>query len=258
MPMGQRLQGKVALVTGAAGGLGRATALAMADEGAQLALTDIEEAGLLETTDLLRSQGHSPIAHAGDVAEAHTHATLVAAALQRFGQLDVLCNVAGVLGAGALADVDAKRFWDVMRVNCFAQLVAAQQAADALRRSGRGSIVNVASVGALVALPLMTAYCASKSAVAGLTRALALELAPHVRCNAVCPGGIDTPMARGLLDSVPPDEREGLLANLTGRQLFKRFAQPREIAATLVFLASDESAFLTGSVIAADAGHSAS
>jgi NAD(P)-dependent dehydrogenase (short-subunit alcohol dehydrogenase family) len=104
---------------------------------------------------------------------------------------------------------------------------------------------------------MMSVYCASKAAVVGLTRALALELAPDVRCNAVCPGGIDTPMARGLLDAVPESEREELLAKLTGRQLFKRFAAPEEIAATLVFLASDESSFLSGVVMAADGGHSA-
>jgi 3-oxoacyl-[acyl-carrier protein] reductase len=115
----------------------------------------------------------------------------------------------------------------------------------------------VASIGALVALPMMTVYCASKAAVLGLTRAVAAELAPAIRCNAVCPGGIDTPMARGLLASVPEDHRDDLLAKLTGRQLIKRFAQPEEIAQTLVFLVSDESAFLTGSVLAADGGHSA-
>lgn len=255
--MGHRLQGKVILITGAGGGLGRATALAMASEGARLALTDANEEGLLATVESLQGLGHEPVLHAGDVTDAHTHKTLVAASLQRFGRLDGLCNVAGVLGAGRLEDVSRDRFEQVMQVNCFAQLLAVQHAAPALRASGKGSIVNVASVGALVALPMMSVYCASKAAVVGLTRALALELAPDVRCNAVCPGGIDTPMARGLLDAVPESEREELLAKLTGRQLFKRFAAPEEIAATLVFLASDESSFLSGVVMAADGGHSA-
>jgi NAD(P)-dependent dehydrogenase (short-subunit alcohol dehydrogenase family) len=255
--MGTRLQGKAIVITGAGGGLGRATALAMAAEGAQLALTDANEAGLLATTEALQAMGHAPVHHAGDVTEGQTHATLVAACLRRFGKLDALCNVAGVLGAGRLEDVSRERFDRVMQVNCFAQLLAAQHAAPALRASGKGSIVNVSSVGALVALPMMSVYCASKAAVVGLTRALALEFAPDVRCNAVCPGGIDTPMARGLLDAVPAAERDALLAQLTGRQLFKRFAAPEEIAATLVFLASDESSFLSGAILAADGGHSA-
>ncbi|HSV84466.1 MAG TPA: glucose 1-dehydrogenase [Ramlibacter sp.] len=255
--MSNRLQGKVAIVTGAAGGLGRATALAMAREGARLAVTDRDETGLRETLDLLRFAGAEALQRAGDVTEAATHAALVDAAVRRFGALHVLCNVAGVLGAGALEDVTRERFDQVMHANCYAQLVAAQQAAPALRAAGNGAIVNVASVGALVALPTMTMYCASKAAVVGLTRALAAELAPDVRCNAVCPGGIDTAMARGLLDSVAAQDRDGLLARLTGRQLLPRFAQPEEIAATLVFLASDESSFMTGAVLAADAGHSA-
>lgn len=103
----------------------------------------------------------------------------------------------------------------------------------------------------------MSVYCASKAAVVGLTKAVAVELAPRIRCNVVCPGGIDTPMAKNLLSSVPPSHRDELLSKLTGRQLLKRFASPEEIAAVLVFLVSDESAFLTGAVLAADGGHTA-
>ena len=103
----------------------------------------------------------------------------------------------------------------------------------------------------------MAAYCASKAALIGLTRAVAAELAPAVRCNVVCPGGIDTPMSRHLLDSVPAEQRDALVARLTGRQLLRRFASPQEIATVLVFLVSDEAAFMTGAVVAADGGHSA-
>ncbi|MBL0423351.1 SDR family oxidoreductase [Ramlibacter sp. AW1] len=253
-----RLQGRVALITGAAGGLGRATALAMAAEGARLVLTDRDEDGLRETAALTTRAGSESVAMAGDVAAPETHQALVEMAQRAFGRLDILCNVAGVLGAGAVGNTSAAQFERVMRINCMAQFLAAQAAVPLLRQSPCAAIVNVASVGALVALPMMSAYCASKAAVVGLTRALAAELAPAIRCNAVCPGGIDTPMARNLLASVPPEDRPELLARLTGRQLLKRFATPEEMAATLVFLASDDARFLTGSVIAADAGHSAS
>lgn len=103
--------------------------------------------------------------------------------------------------------------------------------------------------------PHMSVYCASKAAIIGMTRALAAELAPDIRCNVICPGGIDTAMAQGLLAGLPPEERAGLLAKLTGRQHLKRFAHPAEIAKTILHLASDESSFITGSVIAADGGH---
>jgi len=110
-------------------------------------------------------------------------------------------------------------------------------------------------VGALVALPMMAAYCASKAAVLGLTRAAALELAPDIRCNAICPGGIDTPMAQAFLAQFP-DKKE-MLGKLVGRQLLKRFATPEEVAELLLFLISDESAFITGAVLPIEAGHTA-
>lgn len=253
-----RLTGKVVTITGAAGGLGRATARMMASEGASLALTDTDEAGLADLVGKLRAGGAGVIAEAGDVAARETHERIVAAALSRFGGLHGWCNVAGILGPGDLPDITPELFDRLMHVNCLSHLLAAQQAAPAIKASGGGAVVNVSSIGGLVALPHMTAYCASKSAVIGLTRGLAVELAPDVRCNVVCPGGIDTGMAQGLLSSVPEAEREELVAKLTGRQLIKRFAQPEEIAPMLLYLVSDESRFITGAILSADGGHSAS
>lgn len=251
------LAGKVIAITGAAQGLGRATALAMGREGARLALTDIETAGLAVTMNALREAGVEAVCVEGDVTHVATHDQLLARALGQFGALHGLCNVAGVLGAGQLANVTQASFDHVMHVNCFAQLLAIQRMAVALKASGQGAIVNVASVGAMVALPLMTTYCASKAAVIGLTRAVAAELAPYVRCNVVCPGGMDTPMARGLLNGLSDVQKEDLMGKLTGRQLQKRFATPEEVAQTLVFLISDASSFSTGAVFAADGGHTA-
>lgn len=251
-----RLDGKVIGLTGAAGGLGRATARLFAEEGAALALTDIDADGLETLAAGLREEGARVVAHAGDGATGETHGRLVELAVSEFGALHGWCNVAGVLGAGLIEEITPESFDRVMHVNCLAQLLAIQKAAPAMRAAGGGAIVNVASVGALVALPHMTAYCASKAAVLGLTRAVAAELAPHIRCNAVCPGGIDTPMSQRLLAAVAASEREAFTAKLTGRQHLKRFAQPEEIAPTLLHLVSDESRFTTGAVIAADAGHS--
>ncbi len=244
------------VVTGAASGLGREGALAMAREGANLVLVDLDEDGLHETKKRVQSTSTRAVAMVGDVTRLRTHQSLCDMAVSAFGAIHGLCNVAGVLGAGTLDDADHEQFDHVMHVNCLAQLLAIRTFAPRLRES-KGCIVNVASVGALVGLPLMSLYCASKAAVVGMTRAVAAELAPDVRCNVLCPGGIDTPMSQGLLASVPEDARDGLLGKLTGRQLLKRFASPQEIAQALVFLVSDESTFLTGSVVSADGGHTA-
>lgn len=252
----KRLNNKVVVVTGAASGLGRDTALAMAREGARLALVDVDDAGLGQTKVMLNEMGADAVALVGDVTKAQTHDRLREMAVAEFGAVHGLCNVAGVLGPGTLGEVSEAQFDRVMHVNCLAQMFAIQAFSSSLKESG-GAIVNVASVGAQVGLPLMSVYCASKAAVVGMTRAVAAELAPQVRCNVICPGGIDTPMAQRLLASIPKDERDGLLAKLTGRQLLQRFATPLEIAQVIVFLVSDESAFMTGAVVSADGGHTA-
>lgn len=248
-----RLNGKVVVITGAAGGLGRATAIRLAGEGARLAITDRDEKGLAETEILVRAKG-PVVTVSGDVTSAEILDRLVASAVKEFGVIHGLCNVAGVLGSGGpLEGYSAGDFDRVMHVNCLAQMLAIQRVIPEMRRAGAGSIVNVASVGALVALPFMAVYCASKAAVLGLTRAVALELAPDIRCNAVCPGGIDTPMAQNFLAQFP--NREEMLGKLVGRQLIKRFARPGELAEVMLFLVSDESSFVTGAVIPAEAGH---
>lgn len=251
-----RLHNKTVVVTGAASGLGRETALAMAQQGALLAIVDLDGAGLDETRALLESAGARVVALTGDVTQLETHRHLCEMALSAFGAVHGLCNVAGVLSPGMLSEVTEAQFSHVMQVNCLAQMLAIRTFAHALQDSA-GAIVNVASVGALVGLPRMSVYCASKAAVVGMSRAVAVELAPRVRCNVVCPGGIDTPMAQGLLKAVPDGERDALLARLTGRQLLPRFATPHEIAQVLVFLVSDESTFMTGCIVSADGGHSA-
>lgn len=251
------IDGKVVLLTGSGGGLGRAAARQLAQQGAKLALTDSNAESLDETLQIIRADGGAAIAQAGDIVVPDTSSRLVAAAVETFGGLNAVCNVAGVLGGGTIEDATVAEFTRVMQINCMAQLLTIQHAIPALRSSRRGSIVNVASVGALAALPFMSIYCASKAAVLGLTRAVAAELAPDIRCNAICPGGIDTPMSQALLARFTPEERDAMLAKLTGRQLLKRFAQPDEIASLIVYLVSDESSFITGAVMPIEAGHTA-
>lgn len=252
-----RVAGKTIMVTGAAGGLGAAVARRLGAEGGRLAVTDVDAGGLADTVNGLRAAGVPCVAEAGDIAEAGTSRRLAATAEAALGPVDVLVNVAGISPAIPLAETTAADFERIMRVNCLAQLLAIQAVLPSMRgREGGASIVNVSSVGALVALPHLAAYSASKAAVLGLTRGVAHELAADgIRCNAICPGGIDTPMAAAVVASFP--DRDAALGQLTGRQLFKRFAAPDEVAGLIVYLASDESSFMTGAVLSVDAGHTA-
>jgi NAD(P)-dependent dehydrogenase (short-subunit alcohol dehydrogenase family) len=247
-----RLAGKVALVTGAGSGIGRAAALRLAEEGARLGLTDLDPDGLAETVRLVAGPVVSAV---GDAVVPATIDTLATRAVDAFGRIDVLLNNVGIVILKSLFDTTPEDFDRLMRVNCLSQLIAIQRVVPEMRAAGGGSIINVASVGALVALPNVSAYCASKSAVLGLTRSAAYEFAPDIRCNAICPGGVDTPMATEHLASFA--DKAAATSRLTGRQLLKRYAQPREIANAVVFLASDESSFMTGAVVPVEAGHSA-
>ncbi|MEN3360956.1 MAG: hypothetical protein V7637_4938 [Mycobacteriales bacterium] len=250
-----RMAGKVGLVTGAASGIGRATAVCLAAEGASVGITDLDEAGLRETAARVAAAGGEAVLAAGDIVDPATADALVSAAVARFGRVDALINNVGILIMTSLLETTVDDFDRLMRVNCLSHLIAMQRVVPEMRRAGAGSIVNVASIGALVALPQVSAYCASKSAVLGLTRSAAYEFAPEIRVNAVCPGGVDTPMSRKHLESF--EDKAAAMSRLTGRQLQHRYADPDEIARVCVFLASDEASFVTGAVMPAEAGHSA-
>jgi NAD(P)-dependent dehydrogenase (short-subunit alcohol dehydrogenase family) len=250
-----RLANKVALVTGAAQGIGRASALRLSEEGARVVVTDLNETLLAETRAAIEAAGGEAVAVAGDIVDPATSDRVVAAAVESFGGVDVLLNNVGMQFSKSLADTTVEEFEHVMRVNVLSQLLTTQRAVPQMRRRGGGSIINIASIGGLVALPNVGAYGASKSAVIGLTRSIAYEFAPEIRCNAICPGGVETPMSAEHLASF--DDKEHAMSVLTGRQLIKRYAKPREIADVVVFLASDESSFMTGAVVPVEAGHSA-
>jgi NAD(P)-dependent dehydrogenase (short-subunit alcohol dehydrogenase family) len=245
---------KCVLVTGAGGGLGRETALQLGRRRARLALTDRDAASLAQTVALVKASGAALVCEAGDITDPKTSQNLVASAERSLGGIDGVCNIAGVLSIGSLEQARIEEFDRVMHINCMAQLIVIQSTLAALRRSQRASIVNVASIGALTALPMMSMYCASKAAVLGLSRAIAAELAPDIRCNVICPGGIDTPMSQSLFAGFDDAQREAFMPKLLGRQLLKRFATPAEIAAAIVFLISDDSSFLTGAVVPVDGG----
>jgi NAD(P)-dependent dehydrogenase (short-subunit alcohol dehydrogenase family) len=250
-----RLEGKVAIVTGAGGGIGRATAIRLAQEGARLGLTDLDAASLDESAAAARSAGAEVETAAGDIVAPETVDALASAVTERFGGIDALVNNAGIVVAKPLLEHTADDFDRLMHVNCLSYLVTTQRVVGEMQRGTGGSIVNVASIGGLVALAGVGVYCASKAAVIGLTRSIAFEFAPDIRCNAICPGGVDTPMSWEHLATF--EDQEEALRLTTGRQMIKRHAQPTEIADAIVFLASGESSFMTGAAVPVEAGHSA-
>jgi NAD(P)-dependent dehydrogenase (short-subunit alcohol dehydrogenase family) len=247
------LTGKVALITGAGGGIGRGAALRFAAAGARLGLTDIDRAALAATAALVPQD--ATVSVAGDIVDPATIDELASAAAGRFGRVDALFNNAGMVILKSLLDTTAADFDRLMHVNCLSQLLAMQRVVPEMRKAGGGSVINVSSVGGLVALPNVSAYCPSKSAVLGLTRVAATEFAPDVRVNAICPGGVSTPMSAAHLDSF--EDKEAATKLLTGRQILKRYARPEEIANVAAFLASDEASFMTGAVVPVEAGHTA-
>ena len=253
--MSGTLDGKVALVTGAGGGIGRATALAFAREGARLVASDVEGAGGEETARLVAEAGGTAIHVACDVTRPEEVEALVQGAVDAFGRLDCAHNNAGVEGAyGRTADCDEESFDRTCAVNLKGvYLCLRAQIAHMLGREGGGAIVNTASVAGVEGAKNLPAYVASKHGVMGLTRTAALEYATRgIRVNAVCPGPIRTRMLEALMEENPRME-PAMIAAVPMRRLGK----PEEIAEAVVWLCSDRASYVTGQGIVVDGGFTA-
>jgi NAD(P)-dependent dehydrogenase (short-subunit alcohol dehydrogenase family) len=253
--MSDRLQGRVAIITGAATGQGRATAIRFAREGAALGITDIDQQGLEETAELVADAGGQCVALPGDASEWEHVDSFVSTVVQRLGRVDILHNNAGILGEPKPVTELGEDEWDrVMRVNVRSQFLFIRRVVPEMRKVGGGSIINVSSIGAVRGFSNLAAYCSSKGAAMALTPALALELGPdNIRVNTLVPGSIDTGMPRAYLASFPEAERPPLEA-AWGRHIIKRLGSPDEIANAVLFLASDESSFSTGLMLHVDGG----
>lgn len=247
-PVSQQLK---VLVTGASSGVGAATARLFAAEGSQVAL-------LARSGDLLRSVaidlGERALPFVADVADARATEEAVGAAIAAMGGVDVVVNAAGIAGEAALEDVDNQSWREVIDTNLGGTFTVSRVAGLHMREQGGGAIVNVASDLAHNGAAGLAAYCASKAGVVGLTRALAIELAPLVRVNVVCPGPIDTPMMRAQLESRP--DADAVLAHKKATVPLGRLADPDEVARAIRFLAVDAT-FATGTSMAFDGGTSA-
>jgi NAD(P)-dependent dehydrogenase (short-subunit alcohol dehydrogenase family) len=249
--MGGRLAGKVVLATGVASGIGRATALQLAREGARLVLGDVAPAGE-DTARTARGLGADAEFVIADVTRQGDVDALVACALARHGRLDCAVNNAGIEGAlRETAEYPEETFARVIQVNLVGVWRCLRAEIPAMRRGGGGAIVNTASAAGLVGASGLSAYVAAKHGVVGLTRSAAIEYAKAgIRVNAVCPGVIDTPMVDRLSIELPT-LRDALVA----MKPMGRLGRPEEVAEAIVWLCSDATSFITGHALAIDGGY---
>ena len=253
--MTDRLAGKVAVVTGAGSGIGRAAAALFAAEGAAVALVDLAAPAAKEAVADISGAGGRAMAVGADVSEPEQVDTAFTHILNEFGRVDVLYNNAGVNSSGSVVDATEDDWDHCFAVNAKGTFLCSRVAARSMVQTGGGSIVNQGSVAAVVGVANFASYCASKGAVVALTRSMSVDLAPRrIRVNVICPGTVYTPLMEPMLRARGDGDLEAGLALTTAKYPIGRLGTPDEIAAVALFLACDDSSFLTGSVVTADGG----
>jgi len=249
-----KLDGKVALITGAASGIGRATAVLFAREGARVAVADLIPTGGQETVKIIKDAGGEAMFIQADVSRAAEAEKMVKTAVDTYGRIDILHNNAGIQGPFfPTADLPEEDWDKVINTDLKSAFLCSKYAIPVMQKQGGGVIVNTSSTAGVLGLPYVPAYCAAKGGIVQLTKSLALELiAQNIRVNCICPGGTFTPMMEGWM---PPEgtEREAFIQNMPGG----RPIQPEEIARAVLFLACDDSSAAVGTILAVDLGHSA-
>jgi NAD(P)-dependent dehydrogenase (short-subunit alcohol dehydrogenase family) len=245
------LSNKVAIVTGAASGIGRASAELFAANGAAVIVADVTDDAGQRVADAIAARGQTAMFVHCDVSKPEDVEALVHAALAQYGRLDVLFNNAGIEGEVAFTGSSSLENWHrVIAVNLTGTYLGMRYGIEAMLRTGGGSIINNASVAGMVGFPGIPAYCASKGGVIQLTRTAALEYATQgVRVNCLCPGVIDTPMVERFTQATGQGDEEIAALEPVGRM-----GRPEEVAELAMFLASDRSSFITGAIIPVDGG----
>jgi len=248
-----RLQGRVAVVTGVASGIGLATAERFAAEGASIAGIDIAEPPEDKWAEI-SANAPGAIFQEADVRDEEAIQTAVAAAVQHFGSIDILVTAAGVIGMGPAHLLPLSEFERIVDINLKGSFIISKHVLPTMLEQRSGSIILVASVEGIVGLTGQLAYNASKGGVVMMAKTMAIDYASDgIRVNCVCPGGVDTAMTEMLHDEAMHSLRD----QLRSFHAFNRFSQPEEIAAAILFLASDDASFVTGSSLVVDGGYTA-
>lgn len=251
-----RVSGKVALVTGAGLGLGRATSLLLAREGAKVAVTDIDEALARRTAQEIEQAGGEALFHRHDVSDPDDWPAALAAVEGRFGRLDVLVNNAGIAVAKNIEDTTLAEWRRTMAINLDGVFFGCQQGIGLMKKTKGGSIINLSSIDGIIGEAELAAYCASKGGVRTLTKAVAVHCAEKgygIRCNSIHPGYIWTPQTENYLRDLGRLEEER--ARALSRHPIGYLGEPDDIAYMVLYLASDESKFVTGSEMVVDGGY---
>jgi NAD(P)-dependent dehydrogenase (short-subunit alcohol dehydrogenase family) len=257
MATSERVAEKVAIVTGGGSGIGRATAKLLAREGAAVMIADINSDSGERVTAEISSTGDRALFHCTDVSDPRAVQSLVSRAVREFGRLDVVFNNAAVMPLGTVLSTTVEDWDRAMAVNVRSVFLVSQNAArvmleGALPNGAVGSIINATSPTGLLGYPNQLAYGASKGAIASMTRIMAVELAPRIRVNSVVPGTTDAGLLHGYLETVADKER--VLADFAAQHLPGRIGAPDDVALAVLYLASDDASFVTGSALMVDGG----
>jgi len=255
--MSQRFEGKTAIVTGSGGGIGRAAAIGLAKEGANVVLVDLKSDGNAETLEMIESHGGNAMVSAIDVSKEEQVKEMTARAVSTYGSLDIGVNNAGIFQhVAALHEQTDADFSKVIDVNLRGVWLCMKYQLQEMVRAGKGAIVNTTSFSAVAGVPGVGFYVASKHGVLGLTRSAAVDYAPlGIRINAVGPGAVNTPMVDAQIDQ-NPEFAEQIRAAQKELMPAKRVAEPEELASAILFLASDESSYVMGHNLMVDGGMS--
>ena len=253
--MSGRLEGKVAIITGAGSGIGRATAEIFAREGAAVAVLDINGAAAKEVSEAIQATGRKAMSMPTDVTDDTEVRAAVDAVVAQLGPVSILYNNAGIGSTGAV-DVAEEDDWDrCFDINVKSTFLCSRAVVPSMLEAGKGSIINQASVAAIVGVANFAAYCAAKAAVVGLTRSMSIDLAPRgIRVNAIAPGTVYTPLMVPMLTARGGGDLEKGLAMTITKYPIGRLGDVNDIAGAALYLASDEAAFATGSVLTIDGG----